>query len=56
MELWALMDGLQLTWDKDFREVEVQIDCLVALSLVLREEGRANANMSLIRKIQRLLA
>ncbi|KAK4267482.1 hypothetical protein QN277_024257 [Acacia crassicarpa] len=48
-------DGLQLVWNKGYRDVMVQLDCLVALKLVQTTEELKHACQSLVRRIQRLL-
>ena len=54
-ELWALLDGLQLAWSKGFRFIKVEVDCLLVLKLIQREENSASAHSSLINQILLLM-
>lgn len=54
-ELWALMDGLELAWSAGYKDIIVQMDCLVAVRIIRNQEGGPNAQTSIARRIQRLL-
>lgn len=54
-KLWALWDGLTLTWSLGYRDVVVQNDCLLALNLVRNLDNISHASMSLVRRIKQLL-
>ncbi|KAK4270869.1 hypothetical protein QN277_019637 [Acacia crassicarpa] len=54
-ELWALLDGLRLAWSRGYKDLEVQVDCLVALKLVQHNNDLANASSSIVRRIHNLL-
>ncbi|KAI9112740.1 hypothetical protein K1719_016243 [Acacia pycnantha] len=45
----------ELAWESGFREVMVQVDCLVALNLVCNEKVGSSANGSLLRRIRQFL-
>ncbi|KAK4267697.1 hypothetical protein QN277_024443 [Acacia crassicarpa] len=44
-ELWALMDGLELVWGAGYKEVQIQVDCLVAIGLVQDSTDHPNGNI-----------
>ncbi|KAK4276048.1 hypothetical protein QN277_019040 [Acacia crassicarpa] len=50
------MDGLELAWTLGFKDILVQIDCMVALRLVQHGGEDQNSNRSIVQRIQRLMA
>ncbi|KAK4267298.1 hypothetical protein QN277_024096 [Acacia crassicarpa] len=54
-ELWGLLDGLELAWAGGFRDVIVQADCLVAVRIIQNLDETPNAQLCIVRRIQRLL-
>ncbi|KAK9005829.1 hypothetical protein V6N11_043249 [Hibiscus sabdariffa] len=52
-ELWAIYTGLQLAWDNGFQKVQIQSDCLEAVTTVQDDAAGSNSN-SLVRAIAKL--
>lgn len=56
-ELWAVIQGLKLAWDKGFRKVRLEVDSLVVVKDWLMSTNSCNNNTSnLVFVCQQLLA
>lgn len=54
-ELWGLLDGLNIAWDRGFRRVEVELDSLFVVNVVQQEGEAANDFSSIVQSIKELL-
>ncbi|XVE77975.1 hypothetical protein DITRI_Ditri13aG0107100 [Diplodiscus trichospermus] len=54
-ELWGIHQGLILAWERGFRKVEVETDCLTALQAIQNKEKRSNFQVALASSIRELI-
>ena len=54
-ELWAILKGLELAWEKGYKMVEMEVDSLMDVKKILRDKDTINIHSSLIRAIQEFL-
>ena len=54
-ELWVVYHVLLLAWDKGFRNLEVEMDSMLAFLCITGSHEEINANTTIIRDIKRLL-
>ncbi|KAL5787746.1 hypothetical protein ACOSP7_004695 [Xanthoceras sorbifolium] len=54
-ELWAVFEGLKMAWDGGFRKVQIDSDCLEAISLIQRGCNVNNPLWYLIQECRRLI-
>ncbi|XVF33779.1 hypothetical protein REPUB_Repub18cG0000300 [Reevesia pubescens] len=54
-ELWAIYQGLSLSWDKGYRKVELETDSMVAVQKIKANGNNGDPNVNLIHSIKYLL-
>lgn len=52
IELWAILKGVELAWDRGFRRLFVDSNSLSAISLLLGDLDPTHPCVSLVRRIQ----
>ena len=55
-ELWAIYEGLLLTWDKGFRKVVLESDSRVAVGFITGDNVRVDKNYNLIMQIKNMVS
>lgn len=55
-ELWGILEGLRLCWDRGCRYINCQVDSDVAVSVIKVDQVGRLAGCGLVRKIRKLLA
>lgn len=55
-ELWGVLDGLNLAWEKGFRQVIIEVDILFVIEAIKKRELQRSNYHNLVMSIQRLLS
>ncbi|CAA0831450.1 Polynucleotidyl transferase- ribonuclease H-like superfamily protein [Striga hermonthica] len=55
-ELWGVIQGLKLAWDRGFRLVELEVDNLSVTNLISRLDGEVSFHRQMVQVIRDLLA
>lgn len=56
VELWGIMEGLCLCWDRGWRSINSHVDSKVAVTIIKGNQVERLASGGLVREIQKLLA
>ncbi|CAI9113041.1 OLC1v1013568C1 [Oldenlandia corymbosa var. corymbosa] len=55
-EIWGLLQGLQLAWDKGYRKLEAEVDNESVVRLVLAKEPNSGVHLEILHAIKELMS
>ncbi|CAI9112050.1 OLC1v1012421C1 [Oldenlandia corymbosa var. corymbosa] len=56
IEIWGLLQGLQLAWDKGYRKLEAKVDNKIVVRLVLPKEPNSEVHLGILCAIKELMS